>query len=77
MDADHPAAGVTFARRSTLIALLNIFRVHYNFFEARPYSSPFGDGGASGDQPKLASRALRIPGTSDTVELNAPGEAKP
>ena len=53
----------------TLIALLNIFRVHYNFFEARPYASPFDDGDPAGEAPKVTRRALRIPGTAETVEL--------
>lgn len=53
----------------TLISLLNIFRVHYNFFEARPYASPFdGD-----DNPALAvrltPRSLRMPGTNERIEL--------
>jgi hypothetical protein len=53
----------------TLIALLNIFRVHYNFFEARPYASPYDDAGSSDVAAKASPRLLRIPGTTDTVAL--------
>ena len=53
----------------TLISLLNIFRVHYNFFEPRPYASPFADSSISKDQPKVMPRALRIPGTDERIEL--------
>ena len=53
----------------TLISLLNIFRVHYNFFEPRPYASPFADHSTQKDQPKVMPRALRIPGTAELIEL--------
>jgi hypothetical protein len=53
----------------TLISLLNIFRVHYNFFEPRPCVSPFADHSISKEQSKVMPRALRIPGTDERIEL--------
>ena len=54
----------------TLIALLNIFRVSYNYFELRTYSSPFDQSpGAGADTPKVTPRALRIPGTDERIEI--------
>ena len=53
----------------TLIALLNIYRVHYNFFEPRPYACPYEAIDDLVDPPKLTSRALRIPGTEEFVDL--------
>lgn len=53
----------------TLIALLNIYRVHYNFFEPRPYACPYEEIDDLIDPPKLTPRALRIPGTKEFVEL--------
>lgn len=60
----------------TLIALLNIFRVNYNYFELRTYSSPCEQGPAAGaDTPKVMLRALRIPGTDERIEI-APTERR-
>lgn len=53
----------------TLIALLNIYRVHYNFFEPRPYACPYEEIDDLIDPPKLATRVLRIPGTHEFVDL--------
>lgn len=53
----------------TLIALLNIYRIHYNFFEPRPYACPYEEIDALIDPPKLTARALRIPGTDEFVDL--------
>ncbi len=53
----------------TLIALLNIYRVHYNFFEPRPYTCPYEEIDDLVDPPKLTPRALRIPGTDEFVDL--------
>ncbi len=50
----------------TLISLLNIFRVHYNYFEPRPYASPWTDS----LEPRAKSgtpRNIRYPGTDETV----------
>ncbi len=61
----------------TLISLLNIYRVHYNFFEPRPYSSPFEEPAAATRKPVLAPRSLRIPGTNEHVELPPRTRRKP
>lgn len=66
----------------TLIQLLNIFRVHYNFFELRPYASPFDDIDAHVDalidpKPRPKSRALRIPGTDAIVDIPARARRSP
>ncbi|MFC3616223.1 hypothetical protein ACFORG_20980 [Lutimaribacter marinistellae] len=53
----------------TLIALLNIYRVHYNFFEPRPYACPYEEIDDLVDPPKLSPRALRIPGTDEFVDV--------
>lgn len=53
----------------TLIALLNIYRVHYNFFEPRPYACPYEEIDGLIAPPKLTPRALRIPGTDEFVDL--------
>lgn len=52
-----------------LIALLNIFRVHYNFFELRPYSRPYDIDARSRPRPQPMPRGLRFPGTNDIVAL--------
>lgn len=61
----------------TLIALLNIFRVHYNFFGARPCASPFGKTGGAEDPPKVIPPALRIPGTNEQINLAPRARAQP
>lgn len=53
----------------TLVSLLNIYRVHYNFFEARRYACPYHDIDDMIDTPKLMPRSLRMPGTDEIVEL--------
>lgn len=54
----------------TLISLLNIFRVHYNFFEPRPYASPFEEASTHPrKQSSVMPRTLRIPGTNERIEL--------
>lgn len=53
----------------TLVSLMNIYRVHYNFFEARRYSCPYEEIDDLIDPPKLIPRSLRIPGTDEVVEL--------
>lgn len=52
----------------TLVSLLNIYRVHYNFFEPRPYASPYDDG-ESFSRPKMRVRPLEFPGTDDLIEV--------
>lgn len=62
----------------TLIALLNIFRVSYNYFELRTYSSPFEE--VSNDslkRPKVMPRGLRIPGTNQRIELAPTARSTP
>lgn len=49
-----------------LISLLNIYRVHYNFFEPRPYASPYNDE-ESFSQPKMTARPLKFPWTGENV----------
>ncbi len=59
-----------------LISLLNIFRVHYNFFELRPYATPYEDISTALQTPvKKVPRALRIPGTDEWIDL-APKASK-
>lgn len=52
-----------------LIQLLNIFRVHYNFFELRPYACPYEEIDDLVDPPKLTARKLKYPGTDEVIEL--------
>lgn len=60
------------------IALLNIFRVSYNYFELRTYSSPFQEvSGDRPDVPKVMPRALRIPGTDERIELEPTARRTP
>ena len=59
-----------------LISLLNIFRVHYNFFELRPYATPYEEISTAPQEPvKKVPRALRIPGTDEWIDL-APKASK-
>ncbi len=53
----------------TLIALLNIYRVHYNFLAPRPYACLSEEIDVLVDPPKLTPRALRISGTDEFVDL--------
>lgn len=60
-----------------LIAILNIWRIYYNFFDWRPYSSPeendvnetakAGDSGAEGAVATAKTRRLKVPGTDKTI----------
>lgn len=52
-----------------LIALVNIFRIHYNFFEPRPYASPFDEIDDMIDPPKMTPRSLKMPGTDQVIDL--------
>ncbi len=61
----------------TLISLLNIFRVHYNFFEPRPNASPFAGNSLSKEQSKVMPRALRVPGTDERIELTSRARRAP
>lgn len=51
-----------------LIALINIFRVHYNFFEMRPYVAPWSAERELGHATRTRIKA-RVPGTGEVVEL--------
>ena len=51
-----------------LIAVLNIFRVHYNWFEARPYVAPWSGADETEEvEPGFATR--RVPGSDRTVQV--------
>lgn len=51
-----------------LIALLNIFRVHYNFFELRTYVAPWNvDTELRRSSPGLST--ARIPGSNETISI--------
>ena len=68
-----------------LIAMLNIWRIYYNFFDWRTYASPDEDertaqeedqpatpGKAEGEmnsRPARAVRHLKVPGTNETIEV--------
>jgi hypothetical protein len=51
-----------------LIALIDIFRVHYNFFEMRPYVAPWSAENELGHASRTRIKA-RFPGTGEVVEL--------
>lgn len=59
-----------------LISLLNIFRVHYNFFEMRPYVT-LDNAAAETSSTGRSRRSLRFPGTDDLIELPPIGRSKP
>ena len=51
-----------------LIAVLNIVRVHHNWFEARPYVAPWSDSEETEEvEPGFATR--RVPGSDRTVQV--------
>lgn len=52
----------------TLISLLNIFRVHYNFFEPRPYVSLWNADEAVEDA-RAETKELRYPGTREVIAV--------
>lgn len=54
----------------TLIALLNIFRVYYNFFEPRTYASPYDEIDDLIDPPKPVRKSIKVPGTKEVIELH-------
>lgn len=61
--------GAVFNPRA-LISLLNIFRVHYNFLDLRPYATPYEAISAAPKAPvKKVPRVLRIPGTDEWIDL--------
>ncbi len=62
---------------ATLISLLNIFRVQYNFFEPRPYTSPYDDIEVKIDAMRVTARSLRIPGTDEFVDLSPKARRTP
>ncbi len=53
---------------AVLIALLNIYRVYYNWFEARQYVGPGAKGGSSMVVDRGAS-SIRVPGSSETIPV--------
>lgn len=52
----------------TLISLLNIFRVHYNYFEPRAYATPWAEGMDTGAKAGK-TRNLKYPGTEDVIAV--------
>ena len=59
--------GASYSPR-VLIAVLNIFRVHHNWFEARPYVAPWTDTEETEEvEPGFATR--RVPGSDRTVQV--------
>jgi hypothetical protein len=59
-----------------LIALLNIFRVHYNWFEARQYVAPWAtDSGMEDAEPGLVS--VRVPGSDAVIEIEKRRSKRP
>lgn len=59
---------------STLISLVNLYRVAYNYFELRPYASPYEpESLLEGEEepPPMPTRTLRYPGSDETVEVPA------
>ncbi|MEP1329856.1 hypothetical protein [Pseudophaeobacter sp.] len=53
----------------TLISILNIYRIHYNFFEERSYACPYEEIDDLINPPVLKQRAMPIPGTDKFVDL--------
>ena len=50
-----------------LIAILNIYRVHYNFFEMRPYEAPLKSDIEHDERKPSRPRGLRYPGTDEII----------
>lgn len=67
--------GASFNPR-VLIALLNIFRVHYNWFEARQYVAPWTETEELEDVPPAFS-TTRIPGSTKTIVIEKRRSRKP
>lgn len=59
-----------------LIALLNIYRVYYNFFELRQYISPINRHEET-EEVAAGTTSLMIPGTSDRIEVPKRRRAAP
>ena len=57
-----------------LVALLNIFRVYYNFFELRPYETDTIDAAELSGQGRRLRR-VRVPWTNEAVEISSKGRA--
>lgn len=67
--------GASFNPR-VLIALLNIFRVHYNWFEPRQYVAPWTEGAGTADvKPSLTT--VRIPGSNEEIQVEKRRTRKP
>ena len=59
-----------------LIALLDIFRVHYNWFEARQYVAPWAaDAGMEEAKPGLTS--VRVPGSDTVIQIEKRRSKRP
>ena len=67
--------GATFNPR-VLIAVLNIFRVYYNWFEPRQYVAPWLENGGATEGPS-GEIAKRIPGTDKVIAMTRRGTRKP
>ncbi|MFW8637493.1 hypothetical protein [Cribrihabitans pelagius] len=52
-----------------LVSILNIYRVHYNFFEERSYACPYAEIDDLIDPPVMIQRGMPIPGTDEYVDL--------
>jgi hypothetical protein len=50
-----------------LIAILNIYRGHYNFFEMRPYEAPLKSDIEYDERKPSRPRGLRYPGTNEII----------
>jgi hypothetical protein len=59
-----------------LIALLNIFRVHYNWFEPRPYVTA-GVSELGTVEVERGTTVVRIPGTDELIEVETKAERRP
>ncbi|WP_305250449.1 hypothetical protein [Pseudotabrizicola sp.] len=59
-----------------LIALLNIFRIHYNYFEPRQYMAPWLENGGIANMPQ-GEIEKRIPGTDTFVPFKKKKVARP
>lgn len=59
-----------------LIALLNVFRVYFNWFEPRPYVTQ-GASELGTEEVVRGTTSVRIPGTTEFVELQTKAERRP
>jgi hypothetical protein len=53
---------------AVLVAVLNIYRVYFNWFEARQYIGP-GAGTSSSSEVEAGSSHIRVPGTEETIKI--------